>query len=329
MADPSDNTAFCDNPSLPDGTACGGDSGVCAAGQCILCGDGTVDPGEECDPPDGVFCDAQCQAIDPCEAPGVCDDGNECTADDCTADPSDNTAICENPNLPDNIACGGGSGVCAGGQCCGDGTVDPGEECDPPDGVFCDAQCQEIDPCKAPGVCDDGNECTEDNCTPDPTDNTAICENPDLRDGIQCRGPGGACVAGQCDNPDAPLLSNIQQTLITLNECGLPGLSTFEYRVDFTDRNGDVPFEEYREVLAGGARVFVGIEFSNGPTDSYESLSYFNQVTGNGSAGSVGALNCLQFGPAEWADITITIHDASGNVSNSLTVPIPKPPGAD
>jgi hypothetical protein len=321
-ADPSDNTAICETPNLPDGTACDGGSAVCAAGQCGVCGDGTVDPGEECDPPDGVFCDAQCQAIDPCAVAGVCDDGNECTADSCTADPSDNTATCENPNLPDGTACNGGNGECADGQCvvCGDGAIGPGEECDPPDGVFCDAECQAIDPCAAPGVCDDRNECTANNCTADSSDNTAICENPNLLNDTPCNGPGGACADGQCVVPNAPVLTGIETALITLNECGLPG-STFEYKVDYTDPDGDV--------TSDGTRVFVYGLFSNGPTFSYESPSYVNIVSGNGSTGSVSAFNCLQFGPASWADITITIHDAIGHVSNSMTVRLPKPAGAE
>ena len=320
-ADPSDNTAFCENPNMADGTACDGGNATCDAGRCVSappCGDGTVDPGEDCDPPDGVFCDDECQAIDPCAVPDVCDDENDCTVDSCTADPSDNTAVCENANVPDLTACAGGNGTCDAGQCtfCGDGTVDPGEDCDPPDGVVCDDECQEIDPCAAPGVCDDGNVCTANNCTADPSDNTAICENPNLPDGTACNGPSGTCDAGQCVAPDAPVLSNIGQTLVALNDCGLPG-SALEYKVDFTDPNGDVPPEAYAEELPGGARVFVGLEFSNGPTDSYESLSFFNEVTGNGFAGTVGSINCLEFGIATWVDVTLTINDASGDVSNS------------
>lgn len=203
---------------------------------------------------------------------------------------------------------------------CGDGTVDPDEGCDPPDGVFCDAQCQAIGPCAVAGVCDDGNECTADSCTADPSDNTAICENPELTDGTACNGPGGECAAGQCVVPNAPVLTGIETALITLNECGLPG-STFEYKVDYTDPDGDV--------TSDGTRVFVYGLFSNGPAFSYESPGPFNIVSGNGFTGSVSAFNCLQFGPAIWVDITITIHDAIGHVSNSLTVRLPKPAGAE
>jgi hypothetical protein len=41
---------------------------TCAAdcGLCPFCGDGVVNPGETCDPPDGVSCDASCQIISAC-----------------------------------------------------------------------------------------------------------------------------------------------------------------------------------------------------------------------------------------------------------------------
>ena len=40
-----------------------------AWGPCPLCGNGVVDPGEECDPPNGVACDDNCQFIGPCCLP--------------------------------------------------------------------------------------------------------------------------------------------------------------------------------------------------------------------------------------------------------------------
>jgi len=63
---------------------------------------------------------------------------------------------------------------------CGDGIIQPGEQCDPPNGTTCDAFCQDIIPpdCTSDVDCNDGQFCTLDTC------NTAlgICEfapNPD------------------------------------------------------------------------------------------------------------------------------------------------------
>ncbi len=42
-------------------------SSVCGAGACPVCGDGILSAGEQCDPPDGVTCDASCHIIYPPE----------------------------------------------------------------------------------------------------------------------------------------------------------------------------------------------------------------------------------------------------------------------
>ena len=66
---------------------------LAAWGPCQLCGNGVVDPGEECDPPDGVTCDDNCQIIpqDCCfpHPPPVagCDDPI-CESTVCAVDPS-------------------------------------------------------------------------------------------------------------------------------------------------------------------------------------------------------------------------------------------------
>ncbi len=54
-----------------------------------ICGNGIVEPGEECDPPDGVTCDASCQIIPTMCGDGIlqpgeeCDDGNLIPGDGC------------------------------------------------------------------------------------------------------------------------------------------------------------------------------------------------------------------------------------------------------
>jgi len=51
--------------------------------QTEFCGDGIIQPGEQCDPPNGTTCDAFCQDIDVCTVDADCDDGLFCTIDSC------------------------------------------------------------------------------------------------------------------------------------------------------------------------------------------------------------------------------------------------------
>ncbi|MBN1769672.1 MAG: DUF4215 domain-containing protein [Deltaproteobacteria bacterium] len=145
-----------------------GDPGICRAGSCASpqCGNGVVDRGEACD--DGNTDDTD-GCLNTCVVATCgdgftwvgheeCDDGNTVTGDGCEPDCS---WTCENdPDCDDAEPCTGdetctdhvcvpgtplaeGSecttstgapGVCRGGACaaagCGNGLVDPGEECD-------------------------------------------------------------------------------------------------------------------------------------------------------------------------------------------------------
>ncbi|MFQ5414970.1 MAG: thrombospondin type 3 repeat-containing protein, partial [Phycisphaerae bacterium] len=111
----------------PDGATC---SSNC---QTIACGNGVVDQGEQCDPPDGVTCDASCQNIGggagcgngDCFAvhgnPG-CDDA-ACCAVICPVDPF----CCD--TLWDETCVEEANGLCEpGGPTCGDGVCDAGED---------------------------------------------------------------------------------------------------------------------------------------------------------------------------------------------------------
>ena len=103
------------------------------------CGNGILEPGEDCDPPDGVFCDQNCQDIDPC-SPDPCNQGDVCSPEVCSADPNDNSAIC---------------------------TADPGSAagnaCSPPTGGTCDGQGNCV-ACTQDSDCEDNNECTDNAC---------------------------------------------------------------------------------------------------------------------------------------------------------------------
>ena len=120
------------------------------------CGNGVVDPGEQCDDGNTVAgdgCSPSCQREvcgnhirDPGEQ---CDDGNTVSGDGCSA-------------------------TCQREPRCGDGVLDPGEECDDGNTVSgdgCSATCQHEPRCGDgvldPGEeCDDGNTVAGDGCSP-------------------------------------------------------------------------------------------------------------------------------------------------------------------
>src|ERR1700733_1043685 len=96
-----------------------------------LCGNGVVDPGEDCD--DGASnggsdpCDTTCHWT--CLNDNYCDDGDPCNG----METCDNH-VCDNgTGLADGTSCGT-SKICLNMACtpgvCGDGFVTPPEECD-------------------------------------------------------------------------------------------------------------------------------------------------------------------------------------------------------
>jgi cysteine-rich repeat protein len=159
------------------------------------CGNGNVDPGEECDDGNtaaGDCCSPTCQLEPDGQA---CDDGRFCTLD----------SVCS-------------QGTCGGGnpRDCADANSCTADRCDEPtaqcvhdstilDGTACDDgnACTQGDACAGGGcrgdavTCDDGNACTTDTC--DPTTGCrfvngdgAVCD-----DGDQCT-DDDACQQGAC-----------------------------------------------------------------------------------------------------------------------------------
>ncbi len=115
--------AVCGDGFLGEGEECDPPDGIHCDGECQwICGDGDVQQGEECDPPNGTTCDANCMIIYIC-GDGVIDPGEEC-------DP------------PNGVTC---DANCQRIPICGDSIIDPGEQCDPPNGITCDESCQYID----------------------------------------------------------------------------------------------------------------------------------------------------------------------------------------
>jgi exo-beta-1,3-glucanase (GH17 family) len=132
------------------------------------CGNGQLEPGEDCDPPDGIFCDDNCQAIDPC-SPDPCNQGNVCSPEVCSAD-ANNQPLC---------------------------TPDPGSAagnaCSPPAGGTCDGQGNCV-ACTLDSDCEDNNACTDNACVA----GACVFTNDDTN---QCTTGGlpGTCNAGSCE----------------------------------------------------------------------------------------------------------------------------------
>ncbi len=155
---------------IADGMACGAGK-VCTGGNCMSgsCGDKIVSAPEECD-------DGNSTTGDGCE--GTCkfsclstDTTRKCTpADPCAGQGTcnDNTHVCAaGTPLANGTACGTGK-TCKAGVCtlltCGNGTIDPGETCEPPSTATCDATCHTIVVAVCGnGVLDMGEQCDDGN----------------------------------------------------------------------------------------------------------------------------------------------------------------------
>lgn len=163
---------------LAESASCGTGK-MCKGGLCvdITCGDMVVTAPEECDDANttnGDGCDSckfsclstdatrNCKSTNACVADGTCDDSKHT----CTA----------GANVADGTACGSGmickAGVCTGASC-GNGTVDTGEECDPPAAGTCDAACKKI----VAAVCGNGKRETGEQCDDGNTTNLDGCDS--------------------------------------------------------------------------------------------------------------------------------------------------------
>ncbi|MBN1771619.1 MAG: hypothetical protein JXB32_10175 [Deltaproteobacteria bacterium] len=128
-----------DGSPLDDGEPCttdAGADGTCVAGNCVTaaCGNSVVDDGEDCDDGNtttGDGCEPDCTWT--CDDDEDCDDGAFCNGAETCAD-----HVCADGTPPDEGAdCttdAGEAGVCRAELCapiaCGNGVVDPGEDCD-------------------------------------------------------------------------------------------------------------------------------------------------------------------------------------------------------
>jgi cysteine-rich repeat protein len=239
----------------PDGTACGTGM-ICRNNACspAVCGDGFVTPPEECDDGSkngtaGDGCTSNCMFVcvanipsrdcvptNPCAGQGTCNS----TTHVCTAGtPEANGTAC-GMGVDGGVADAAAGSICNGGMCvspqCGDGIVEPPEQCDfgagNGPGTGCEANCTfscTLSPnsCTTPDLCAGTNTCTAftmgaspgQKCevgTPPPNGTTcmnggmcmggvcktALCGNGVLNTGEQCDWGTANNVAGSGCNPD-------------------------------------------------------------------------------------------------------------------------------
>ena len=154
----------CDGEACDDGNTvdCDGCSSTCQVEIGLLCGDGILNEpcGEQCEPPVLGRCDAQCQLVPYC-GDGNVDPGEQCDEGSLNGMPGHCTLNCMLPGCGDGVVdpgedcddgntldCDGCSSTCQTeiGWRCGDGVVNTacGEGCDPPDAgpPECNYQCQ-------------------------------------------------------------------------------------------------------------------------------------------------------------------------------------------
>jgi len=190
-----------------------------------VCGDGTVDPGEECDEgpanADDGACTSACR-LPVCgdgfvQAGEACDDGNDIDADACVGNCQLN--VCGDGHVGPGEACDDPQDPQCTEQCalasCGDGKVQPGEECDDANGDDTDAclgtcllaKCGDGKVQAEVEVCDDGNADEKDACT-------SLCQPPSCDDGIKSGGESDVDCGGPC------MACGLDQACNSGNECG-------------------------------------------------------------------------------------------------------------
>jgi cysteine-rich repeat protein len=177
--DPDGNPWTCksDEPDVKEGKGRGKFVKIELPSKTAVCGNGIVEPGEECDDGNTADCDGcsnACTIVEGC-GDGVvcgteqCDDGNTTSCDGCSSPCTIETGLLCGDGIT-NAACGEECDPPVPGRCdaqchripyCGDGIVDPGEQCDDGNTVDCDA-CSNA--CTVPTGCGDGIVCGTEEC---------------------------------------------------------------------------------------------------------------------------------------------------------------------
>ncbi|MBK7829471.1 DUF4215 domain-containing protein [Nannocystis sp.] len=213
-----------DAPSTSgDPSSTGGESTDASTGGAGVCGDGEVQPGEDCDDGNAENTDA---CVDGCKAAAcgdgfvqdgieVCDDGNATNEDICLdtcvqASCGDGFVgpgeACDDGNQEDGDAC---TNSCALPSC-GDGKVQQAEECDDGNQVDSDAclntcliaVCGDNTVQDGVEACDDANDIETDECLA--TCELAKCGDGFVQDGVDACDDGNASNTDECTNACEP-----------------------------------------------------------------------------------------------------------------------------
>jgi hypothetical protein len=229
--DPAIGCTFIHNTNpCNDGNACTVNDqcllGTCRGGPPPVCDDGnpctlnSCDPSTGCTfpPNNGIACDNgnACTTEDFCFN-GVCQSGEPLDCDDevpCTFDTCDNGECFHTPV----------DALCDDGEfCTGTGTCDPvlncifsGNPCAP--GAFCNEDQDRCDECQVNADCNDGVDCTIDECVDGVCFNTPDDQNcPD--DGLFCTGPVSCDEVGGCVHNNPPCDGPCNESLDICGEC--------------------------------------------------------------------------------------------------------------
>ncbi len=166
----------CDDGNTDDCDGC--DSG------CVVeeCGNGKLQCGEECDPPHDAACPGECQPD--CSCDGTCGNGTCDPGEDCNTCPEDCDADCGNRVCEDQGSCGEDQDNCCDDCGCPTGYRCAGGECVRDSGGACCLDGADPYTCDNPGTCGDFEVCMDDpNC---------VC-------GTLAEGGGRCLEGGMCD----------------------------------------------------------------------------------------------------------------------------------
>ncbi len=186
------------------------------ASQVDGCGDGTLDPSEECD-------DGNTTGGDGCRA--------DCTIEACGDGIQDPREQCDDGNGNDTDGC---RNDCTW-TFCGDGIPDPWEECDDGANLNCDGCsasclvefCGDGMTCTSQGEeCDDGNNTDGDGCTNDCQLELAFCGNGNVDPGEECddgnNDDGDGCSATCLIEGDFDIISFYATPQLQFGPTGFP-----------------------------------------------------------------------------------------------------------
>ncbi len=237
---PTDCGGCCLDDDCDDGIECTANGCDVAHGECL-----SVPLDEDCD--NGLLCDGseQCDPSIGCVPgiPVICDDGVDCTIDQCNEQAGGCTHLPDAARCDDDLSCNGAEICAADAGClpglpldCDDGVDCTIDQCDEqaggcthlPDAARCDddLSCNGAEICAAdagclPGLpldCDDGVDCTEDRC-----DDAAGCihepVDADCADGVFCNGSEWCDVLAGCQSAaGSPCDDGVACTVETCDE---------------------------------------------------------------------------------------------------------------